>query len=579
MGGGVTEGVELIMVDEHENLFTDHYTPHKTSIYKVAVPVAKIKLPHLSQNHILSGSKNRNTDLVATQEALRQSEARFRAIFERSCMGIGLADIKGQIIDSNSALCEMLGYSREELRGKHFIDCLNADEVQIDGDLNCLQNIFAEGLKNPGATFTFQYRCRHKDGSWRHIEASACNLLDDPNVAAIVIDNRDITERHRYETEMCQARDAAEAGSRAKSEFLATMSHELRTPLNAIMGLSQLLQQELFGSLNEKQKEYIDCIYSSGEHLLALINDILDLSKVEAAKEELILQEVPIQQLCDYAVRMVRDRADGKGLQLTTEIEEQATTFIADEQRSKQMLLNLLTNAIKFTPSGSVSLQVKKVPQGTEFIVADTGIGIATDKLNLLFQPFQQLDSRLNRHYEGTGLGLALTRKLARLHGGDVTVESTLGIGSRFTLFFPDHFVQQEEDIENIPPTHPPTNFTKKRILIVQEDDRTAKTLQDYLLSIGYQVERIANKSDCLQQVLEQQPDLILIDMQCQDHANIDLLHSLRQEPMFKDLTVIAMISTGMASESWLKAGADDYLLKPIGIIQLESILMRHFIE
>jgi len=528
------------------------------------------------RNHVLSDSKNRNADLAVTaQEALRQSEARFRAIFERSGTGIGLADVKGQIIDSNSALCEMLGYSREELRGKHFVDCLSADEVKIDEDLNYVQSVFTEGLNNPGVTFTFQYRCKHKDGSWRNVEAVGCNLLDDPSVEAIVINNRDITERHRYETEMCQARDAAEAGSRAKSEFLATMSHELRTPLNAIMGLSQLLQQELFGSLNDKQKEYIDCIYSSGEHLLALINDILDLSKVEAAKEELILQEVPVQQLCDYAVRMVRDRAHNQGLQLTTEIDPQVTTFIADEQRSKQMLLNLLTNAIKFTHSGSVSLEVKKVPQGTEFIVTDTGIGIATDQLNLLFQPFQQLDSRLNRHYEGTGLGLALTRKLARLHGGDVTVESTFGVGSRFTLFFPEHFVQEKEDkLENISPAS--ATFTKKQILIVEEDDRTAKILQDYLLSIGYQVERIANKSDCLQQVQVRQPDLVLLDMQCQDHVNIDLLHSLRQEPMLKDLTVMAMIPTGMASESWLKAGADDCLFKPIGIVQLESILMRH---
>ncbi len=529
------------------------------------------------RNHLSSASKNRNDDLasLAAQEALRQSEARFRAIIERSCTGIGLANIKGQIIDSNSALCDLLGYSREELRGKHFVDFLSTDEVRVDENLNYVQSVFTEGLKNPGVTFTFQYRCRHKDGSWRNVEAVGCNLLDDPSVEAIVINNRDITERHRYETEMCQARDAAEAGSRAKSEFLATMSHELRTPLNAIMGLSQLLQQELFGSLNDKQKEYIDCIYSSGEHLLALINDILDLSKVEAAKEELNLQEVPVQELCDYAVRMVRDHAAHQGLKLTTKIEPQATTLIADEQRSRQMLLNLLTNAIKFTHSGSVSLEVKKVLQGTEFIVADTGIGIASHQLCLLFQPFQQLDSRLNRHYEGTGLGLALTRKFAHLHGGDVTVESTLGVGSRFTLFFPDPSVQKREDeVESIYPT--PATFTKKQILIVEEDNRTAKVLQDYLLTIGYRVERIANKNDCLQQVRSRQPDLILIDMQRQDPTNTDLLSSLRQEPMFKDLTVVAMIPKGTAGESWLKAGADDCLFKPIGSVQLESILMRH---
>lgn len=198
-----------------------------------------------------------------------------------------------------------------------------------------------------------------------------------------------------------------------------------------------MLEQEIFGSLNPKQKEYITGIHNSAEHLLALINDILDLSKVEAGKEELILRPQSVQKLCDYVLAIVRDRAITKGLQLTSLIDPQADVCIADERRVKQMLLNLLSNAIKFTPAGTVSLEIKKVSQGITFTVADTGIGIAPEQLKLLFQPFKQLDSQLNRKYEGSGLGLALTRQLARLHSGDVTVQSTLGQGSKFTLFLP----------------------------------------------------------------------------------------------------------------------------------------------
>ncbi|NJL63675.1 MAG: response regulator [Methylacidiphilales bacterium] len=246
-----------------------------------------------------------------------------------------------------------------------------------------------------------------------------------------------IVEMKQNELQMRQRKEAAEAGSRTKSSFLATMSHELRTPLNAIMGLSQLLQQEMGENLSEKQQEYVNCIYTSGEHLLALIDDVLDLSQVEAGKEELQLVSLSVRDLCRNVISTVCDRANAKGLEIAVEITDDVETCIADERRLKQMLLNLLTNAIKFTQVGRVLLEVKYTELGINFIVADTGIGIEREHFKLLFEPFKQLDSQLNRHYEGTGLGLALTKKLARLHGGDVTIESTVGVGSKFTLLLP----------------------------------------------------------------------------------------------------------------------------------------------
>ncbi|WP_375512436.1 ATP-binding protein [uncultured Nostoc sp.] len=387
------------------------------------------------------------------QEALRHNEAQFRAIFERSSIGIGLIDMKAQIVDTNLALCDILGYSREELYGQRFTDYISTQRGDlklykqllsgINTDLKITSRVGFQPSKHQ-EQFVERHRiemerpCLHQNGSliWTHISVSVIpGSNGEPEFFLAMIE--DITERKETELKLRASQEAAEAASRAKNEFLATMSHELRTPLNAIMGLSQLLQQEIVGCLNEKQNEYVSCIYSSGEHLLALINDILDLSKVEAAKEELLLSPLPVSDLCNYAIWTVRDRASEKGLQLTCKIDVEEDICIGDERRIKQMLLNLLTNAIKFTPAGQVSLVVKKVSQGITFTVSDTGIGIDSNQFQFLFEPFKQLDSRLNRQYEGTGLGLALTRKLARLHGGDVTVTSTLGEGSQFTLFLP----------------------------------------------------------------------------------------------------------------------------------------------
>ena len=517
----------------------------------------------------------------AAQKALKQSEAQFKAIFERSSMGICLVDIKGRIVDINPALCKMLKYCDGELIQKSFANYICFD----NGDVGLYKQLMLGKVER----LEIERQLLDKNGGtvWTHLSISLIlRSSGKPKFFLAIIE--DIDKRKETELQLRESKEAAEVGSRAKSEFLATMSHELRTPLNAIMGLSQLLQQEIFGAMNDKQKEYIDCIYSSGVHLLELINDILDLSKVEAGKEELLLQPLQVEDLCNYVISTVRERAEEKGLELTCCMDQKAETCVADERRIKQMLLNLLTNAIKFTAEGKVSLQVTKLPQGIAFLVCDTGIGIKPDQFKYLFEPFKQLDSRLNRQYEGTGLGLALTRKLARLHGGDVTVESKFEKGSCFTLFIPDSEFQEDKEIEKWEEKIHKLNknvtskntLRNKRILLVEDDKHTGTLLQDYLQTIGYQVEWMPDGREFLEKVRIYQPNLILLDILLGEVSGFHLLASLRKTSDLQGKIVVLMTPSKDNDDSrsrFIQAGANDFVSKPIGIVKLESILMRYF--
>jgi signal transduction histidine kinase len=229
-----------------------------------------------------------------------------------------------------------------------------------------------------------------------------------------------------------------EAASRHKSEFLANMSHELRTPLNAIIGFSEVLVQGLFGDVNEKQREYLQDVIGSGQHLLSLINDILDLSKIEAGRMELDLEEFDVAQAIDNAVVLVRERATRKGLGLGTVLDAGLGSVRGDQRKIKQVLLNLLSNAVKFTPEGGrVEVRAQRLDGHVEVSVTDSGIGIAAEDLEAVFEEFRQVGTDYAKKHEGTGLGLTLSRKFVELHGGRIWVKSQPGQGSTFTFSLP----------------------------------------------------------------------------------------------------------------------------------------------
>jgi PAS domain S-box-containing protein len=516
----------------------------------------------------ISGTLNNITEQTSAAEALGKSEAKNRALLDAIPDLIFRLGRDGKIIDFKASKHIDLYSQPREFIGKKISAVMPVEIAQ-----KTMLSIEKTLATKEAQAIEYQLLIKGKMCDYEaRIVASG-----DEEVISIV---RDITDRKQIESALRESKEAAESGSRAKSEFLATMSHELRTPLNAILGLSQLLQQEIFGEVNSKQKQYIDCIHTSGEHLLALINDILDLSKIEAGREELTRLPLDVKELSEACLALIRDRAVEKNLQLIYQIDSQITTCVGDERRIKQMLLNLLSNAVKFTSVGTVSLRVQKIPSGIAFIVTDTGIGIARSQFEFLFQPFKQLDSRLNRQYEGTGLGLALTRKLAQLHGGDVTVQSTLGKGSQFILFLPteiadsslliaDTLNEQQKVLVQAP----------RRILIIEDDDCTAMLLQDYLEAIGYEIQSTSQTNNFIERVQKFRPDLILLDVQLRDDVTgLDLVSCLRQQPDLQQVPVVMVTAMAMVGDRdlCLEAGADDYLSKPFGIPQLESILMRH---
>ena len=284
-----------------------------------------------------------------------------------------------------------------------------------------------------------RYEVLHPDGTLAH-EAVAAPVINPVKNSAshIVVIMRDIGERIIHQRQLAGALRKAEAANKSKSEFLASMSHELRTPLNAILGFSEALGAGIGGPLSDKQQEYAGLIHQSGRHLLSIISDILDLSKIEAGR--VILQEevVAIPELIDSCLIMVRERAAEKKLRIKTTVNPELPLMKADALRLKQILINLLSNAIKFTDEGSVMLNVGyQAVTGFEFTVTDTGIGMDAEGLKLALQPFGQVESAFARHHDGTGLGLPIARQLAALHSGTIAVSSSLGLGTRVIVTFP----------------------------------------------------------------------------------------------------------------------------------------------
>lgn len=379
---------------------------------------------------------------------------------------------------------------------------------------------------------------------------------------------------------------------RLKDEFLASMSHELRTPLNAILGIAEGLQDQFYGPLNEKQIRSVQLVEHSGRHLLALINDILDVSKIESGELMLERETISVPSICAGSLQFIKVAANKKHIKVHSQLDGQVTHILADSRRLKQILINLLSNAVKFTPDhGAIGLEVTgDVENGVaRFTVWDTGIGIAEKDFPRLFKPFIQLDSDLSRQFAGTGLGLSLVKRMIEMHGGTVSVESTPGQGSRFTIAIPwqtPEYSELEEALRraSLPQTtglhtsqlvHDPT---KTRILLAEDDKINAEIFVQFIESLGYQVILARDGREAIKLTLQEQPALILMDIQMPGMNGLEAIRKVRTQPEIKDIPIIALTALAMAGdqERCLEAGADDYLTKPVPLRQLKKVIRSY---
>ncbi|MFB2897421.1 PAS domain-containing protein [Aerosakkonemataceae cyanobacterium BLCC-F50] len=442
-----------------------------------------------------------------------------------------------------------------------------------------------------------EFRIVHPNGSIRDIKAYALvqrNERGEPQQMVGV--NFDITSSKQAEQELRLVNERLtltnaelDRATRLKDEFLANMSHELRTPLNAILGMSETLLDGVFGNLNDRQKHAVNNIDRSGHHLLTLINDILDLAKVESGKLELELAPTSISYLCGNSLIFVRQQAIKKNIQIITDIPSELPEIAIDELRIRQVLINLLSNAVKFTPDGgTVKLMVESVQKSNQnwlqFSVIDTGIGMTQEDTGKLFKPFVQIDSRLNRQYSGTGLGLALVRRLVELHQGTVGVKSELGQGSCFTVCLPyimseattvQASISQAKSINDKESTivspGSQTGASTSTILLVEDNELNIATISSYLGSKGYRLLVAKNGEDAIKFAKSLCPDLILMDIQLPKVDGLEAIRQIRAEEHLANTPIIALTALAMPGdqERCLVAGANAYMSKPVKLKQL----------
>jgi signal transduction histidine kinase/CheY-like chemotaxis protein/HAMP domain-containing protein len=369
-----------------------------------------------------------------------------------------------------------------------------------------------------------------------------------------------------------------EIASQHKSQFLANMSHELRTPLNAIIGFSEVLLEKMFGEINEKQEEYLNDIFTSGKHLLNLINDILDLSKIEAGKMELEPSTVNLRELLEGSLVVVKERALAHGIKLSLNMSDDIDTLIADERKVKQVVFNLLSNAVKFTPdNGEVSIHARRAESLVEIAVRDTGIGIAPENQQRVFEEFQQVGETLTGKPEGTGLGLTLTRKLVELHGGTIWLESTPGQGSTFTFTLPisgvahgDALTKEQEKIVRQPAA--PSTAGGQLVLVIEDDPKAADLMRIYLNEAGYAVETAKDGADGLQKAKQLAPRAIILDVLLPKVDGWSFLTQIKTDPETKNIPVIIASIIDQKGKGFA-LGAADYLVKPIDKMALLNAL------
>jgi PAS domain S-box-containing protein len=602
LGTPITPGFEALVFKASrgiEDIYELTYIRKDGSRFPAVVSVTALRdAQDAIIGYLLIGTDNTARQQVEEErkkldQRLRDQHFYTRSLIESNIDALMATDPRGIITDVNKQTEALTGCTRDELIGapfKNYFTDSNRAEASIS-------RVLAEGkLTN------YELTARARDGKLTVVSYNATTFHDrDRSLQGVIATARDMTELKRIEQALQQKNTELEEASRMKSEFLANMSHELRTPLNAIIGFSEVLRDGLIGELTEQQRGFIGDIFGSGTHLLSLINDILDLSKVEAGKMVLDLEPVHVSSLFANSLSIIKEKAATHHIALSMDVAENVGLMLADTRKVKQIVYNLLSNAVKFSVDhGQVTLHAGRVPRAevgrltgswpgrslpladnefTEFLeisVTDSGIGMTSEGFEQLFKPFSQIDVGLARKFEGTGLGLAMVKLLVELHGGAVAMASEVGQGSCFTVWLPLRTVGEEGITPARVPvaSQAPVPDGARIALVVENDFKAADLIRVQLEAEGFKVLHAASAEAALALAVQQPVALITLDVLLPNMDGWELLNRLKQTPALAHIPVV-IISIVADRNKGFALGAAAVMQKPISRQELYETLVE----
>jgi len=530
------------------------------SVFPLEVIVTEVQT---GEKSFLTGTFRDITERRAAEEAIKQSEGRFRDLFEKSPDPVFVEDDKGNILDVNEAACALHGMTKAELIGNNAVNLVPPEKRQN------LEMEFFDVSENK--SYVLESLSYTKDGQAIPVEIRA-SQIEYGGHPATLLHVRDITARKQYEAALNEAKESAETANRAKSAFLANMSHELRTPLNAIIGYSEMLSEDAADFGYEDIVPDLNKIQSAGSHLLDLINNILDLSKIEAGRMEMYLEEFNVSAMLDNVASTISPLVEKNKNKFELQIDDSVGLARADLTKTRQTLFNLLSNATKFTENGTITLvaSVEKMDDKDflVFRVSDTGIGMTPDQVNSVFAEFTQADASTTRKYGGTGLGLTISKRFCQMMGGDITVESQLTVGTTFTAFFPVMVVDNSKspDSQLAPKMSADTRIDAPAsglVLVIDDDPTVRDLIVRSLAKEGFSVGVATNGAEGIRIAKELKPDAITLDVMMQGMDGWSVLEQLKSDPDLAHIPVV-MISIVDDRTRGFALGAAGYLTKPI---------------
>jgi PAS domain S-box-containing protein len=513
------------------------------------------------------------TDITERKQAekqLREDEERFRAIDAAAPVGLIIADCEGKrVLHLNRSFCEIMGREPGDVLGKPVSEILTdpAKSAELAAILRSDAGIRKE--------FSFV-----RNGEESCVMVSLAGL-DFHGEKAIVASFVDISDRMRAEAELKHAKEAAESASRVKSAFLANMSHELRTPLNAIIGYSEILVEDAQDRDDKTGVSDLQKIQSAGKHLLGLINDLLDLSKIEAGRMDIYLEQIFLTKLMDEVKTIVQPLIDKNGNRLVIECPPNIGSLRSDLTKLKQNLINLLSNAAKFTQSGEIKLKVSREADDEEgmkrirFVISDTGIGMTEEQLGKLFQSFTQADSSTTRNFGGTGLGLTITKHFCKMLGGSIDAASKPGHGSTFTMILPDQAAQAAHPVGGeLRVVTRASGSRAMTILVVDDDPAVHEVLSATLSREGYHLQHARDGEEALEIMRKSPPDIVTLDVMMPKIDGWSVLGIMKSDPMLQQIPVI-MLTIVDDRNLGFSLGASEFMTKPIDRSRLIGLIQQ----